>query len=56
MTDAVTVQQAHEAGQMIGILITILLIGGAFLVAKNVIKTLLFPVFAVFRFLFRKGS
>jgi len=56
MTDPITIQQAHDAGQMLGILVTILLVGGAFLVAKNVIKTLLAPVFAVFRFLFNRRS
>jgi len=49
MTDPITIQQAHDAGQMLGIIITILLIGGAFLVAKNVIKTLLAPLFWLFR-------
>jgi len=53
MTDPMTVQQAHEVGQMLGIIISILLIGGAFLVAKNVIKTLLAPVFWLFRSIFR---
>jgi len=53
MTDPIAIQQAQDAGQMLGILISILLIGGAFLVAKNVIKTLLAPVFWVFRAIFR---
>jgi len=54
MTDPITVQQAQDAGQMLGILISILLIGGAFLVAKNVIKTLLSPVFWLFRAIFKR--
>jgi len=59
MTDPMTVQQAHEVGQAFGVILSILLIGGAFLVAKNVIKTLLAPVFwlfrATFRAIFRRG-
>jgi len=54
MTDTITIQQAQDAGHMIGILISILLIGGAFLVAKNVIKTLLSPVFWLFRAIFKR--
>jgi len=49
MTDPITIQQAHDAGQMLGILVTVLLVGGAFLVAKNVIKSILAPVFWLFR-------
>jgi len=47
-------QEANEVGQMLGLIISILLIGGAFLVAKNVIKTLLFPFYAALRFLFTR--
>jgi len=47
-----TPEQFEAAGQAFGIAITILLLGGAFLVAKNVIKALLAPVFALFRWLF----
>ena len=47
-----TPEQFEAAGNAFGIAITILLLGGAFLVAKNVIKALLTPVFAFFRFLF----
>ena len=54
MTDPITIQQAQEAGQMAGILFSILFIGGAFLVAKNVIKTLLSPVFWLFRAVFKR--
>jgi len=56
MTAPLSPQEAHEVGQALGLIVTILLIGGAFLVAKNVIKTLLAPVFALFRLIFKRRS
>jgi len=44
-----TPEQFEAAGQAFGIAITILLLGGAFLVFKNVLKTLLAPIFWLFR-------